>query len=474
MTRLTLMACALALAGCALGPDYRRPDLGVPAVYRSADLGGAVAALDSQWWKQFGDPALDALVVEAVANNRNLQVAVANVERAAGALTQTRSALFPQLNYSAQGEKARASERGASPLPSVIPNPSTSYQAVAAASWELDLWGKIRRQTEAAQASLLATEEARRGVVLSLVSSVVSTYIQLLSLDEQLEIARRTTQTYDESLKLFELQFKYGVVSQINVAQARSQYEGAQASIPQLRLQITQTENALSILLGRNPAPVARSKTLSQLSRPTVPGDLPSQLLTRRPDVLAAEQQLVAANAQIGAARALYFPSISLTGALGGASADLSDLFKGPARVWNYAGSITGPIFNAGAISGQVQQAEAGQKAALASYESAVQSAFADVDNSLAARLRVGEQMAAQGRLVDALRDYSRLARLQYGAGYAPYYAVLQAEQSLFPQELSYAGTRASSLIAVVNLYKAMGGGWIEQAAALSLSSKQP
>ncbi len=474
MKRLSLIACAVALAGCAMGPDYRRPELTVPDAYRSAETAASPEALDTQWWKQFDDPALDALVAEAIANNRNLQIAVANVERAAGALTQTRSALFPQLSYSAQGEKARATELGSTPLPSSVPNPSVNYQAVAAASWEIDLWGKIRRQTEAAQASLLATEESRRGVVMSVVASVVSGYIQLLALDEQLKIARRTAQTYEDSLKLFELQFKYGVVSQINVAQARSQYEGALASTPPIQQEITQTENALAVLLGRNPGPIPRTQTLAQLKLPEVPADLPSQLLVRRPDVVAAEQQLVAANAQIGVARSLYFPTISLTGIFGGASADLSELFKGPARVWNYAGVVTGPIFTAGSISGQVQQAEAGQKAALANYELTVQSAFADVDNLLSARLRTDEQLAAQARLVAALADYSRLARLQYGAGYAPYYAVLQAEQQLFPEELNYARTRASTLIAVVNLYKAMGGGWIEQAATLNASSAQP
>jgi len=301
----------------------------------------------------------------------------------------------------------------------------------------------------------------------------VSGYIQLLALDEQLEISRRTAKTYEESLKLFELQFKYGVVSQINVAQARSQYESALAQIPQIQQSITQTENALAILVGRNPGPMARDRTLEQLSLPAIPAGLPSALLAQRPDVAAAEQQLIAANAQIGAARALYFPSISLTGAFGGGSEDLSNLFKGPARVWNYAGSITGPIFRAGAISGAVAQAEAAQRAALANYEGVVQNAFADVDNALSARVRVGEQMAAQGRLVGALADYSRLARLQYGAGYSPYSTVLQAEQQLFPQELSYAGTRANSLIAVVNLYKALGGDWIQKAAALPLAENQ-
>lgn len=470
MKRLVLLAMPMALAACAIGPDYQRPSMAVPENFRSAGPEGSATALDSTWWTQFGDPGLDALVTEAIRNNRNLAAAAANVEKAAGALTQTRAALFPQLSYQAQGQKARATELGATPVPSSVPNPQTSYQAALAASWELDLWGKLRRQTEAARASLAQSEENQRAAVLSVVASLVSGYIQLLSLDEQLEIAQRTTKTYEESLKLFELQFKYGAVSQLNVAQARSQYESALAQIPQIRQQITETENSLSLLLGRNPGPIPRDRKLGQLTLPAIPAGLPSALLAQRPDVAAAEQQLIAANAQIGAARALYFPSISLTGAFGGASEDLSNLFKGPARVWSYAGSLTGPIFRAGAVSGVVRQAEATQKAALANYEGTVQSAFADVDNALAARQRVVDQLAAQGRLVAALSDYSRLARLQYGAGYAPYSNVLQAEQQLFPQELSYAGIRANNLIAVVNLYKVLGGDWVGQAANLSLA----
>lgn len=465
MKRLTLIPIVLAVSACAIGPDYHRPALEAPAAYRSASPEGTAAALDARWWQQFGDTQLDGLVREAIAHNRNLQAAVANVERAAGALTQTRAAIFPQFGYSAAGQRGQS--------PTTGPNPVTGYQAAGSVSWEIDLWGKLRRQTEAARATLVASEETRRGVTLSVVASVVSSYIQLLSLDEQLEIARRTAKTYEESLRIFDLQFKYGVVSQLNVAQARSQFESAQAQIPQIQQSITETENALSVLTGRAPGAIVRERGLGQLTLPAVPADLPSQLLERRPDVLAAEQQLVAANAQIGAARALYFPTISLTGALGSASPELSDLFTGGAsRVWNYAGTLTGPIFRAGAIAGAVAQAEAGQKAALASYELAVQNAFADVDNALAARTRVGERLGAQGRLVDSLRDYSRLARLQYGAGYAPYYTVLQAEQQLFPQELTYASVRAANLVAVVNLYKAMGGGWVDEAARLADAEK--
>jgi multidrug efflux system outer membrane protein len=307
----------------------------------------------------------------------------------------------------------------------------------------------------------MATEEAKRGIILSLVSSVAGSYIQLLGLDRQLLIARRTLATYAESVRLFDLQFKYGLVSQMNLEQARTQYETAAGTIPQIELQIAQTENALSILLGRNPGPIQRDRTIMELMIPAVPAGLPSDILVNRPDIRQAEQNLIAANAQIGAARALYYPTISLTGALGVSSADLSNLFNGSARVWSYAGSVTGPIFTAGGISGQVKQAEAGRKAALITYESTIQGAFADVENALIARGKLAEQLRAQEGLVKATKEYARLAQLQYQGGYSTYLTVLSAQQQLFPAELNQAQYLASALTSYVTLYKAMGGGWV-------------
>jgi outer membrane protein, multidrug efflux system len=454
-----VVAIVLFLTGCMVGPDYVRPVVDVPAVYRYEEE-DARETVNTEWWKQFQDPALDALIGEALANNKNIKIAAANVEQAAAVLTQVRSPLFPQVGYSGSGARERLTEAGATPFSSLVPNPQNSYQALASASWEIDLWGRIRRLSESARAELLATEEAWRGVILSLVASVASNYIQLLGLDEQLLVSKRTLGTYAESVKLFELRFKYGQVSQMTVEQARSQYETAAAAIPQIESQIVQTENALSVLLGRNPGPIERGKTIYQLMLPAVPAGLPSDLLTNRPDIRQTEENLIAANAQIGAARALYFPTISLTGAFGYASADLSELFTGPARTWTYGGSITGPIFTAGAISGQVQQAEAAQKAALYTYELTIQSAFADVESSLLARRKLAEQVEAQQRLVKANKEYVRLARLQYDGGYSPYLTVLQAEQQLFPSELNYAQYRAALFSSLVNIYKAMGGGW--------------
>jgi multidrug efflux system outer membrane protein len=448
------------VAGCTAGPDYIHPNVNTPATYRFEDKEARDTA-NTLWWRQFQDPVLDALIIEALSNNKNILLATANIEKAAGVLTQTRSPLFPKIGYSGSGTKQRASEEGATPVPSSVANPQTAYQLLANASWEIDLWGRIRRLSEAARADLLATEEAKRGVILSLVSSVAASYIQLLGLDMQLMIARRTLVTYAESVRIFELQFKYGQVSQMNLEQARTQYETAAGTIPQIESQIAQTENALSILLGRNPGPIQRDRTIFDLMIPEVPAGLPSDILVSRPDIRQAEQNLIAANARIGAARALFYPTISLTGAFGVSSADLSNLFNGSARAWSYAGSVTGPIFTAGGISGQVRQAEAGRKAALITYESAIQSAFADVENALVARWKQAEQLRAQERLVKASREYARLAQLQYQGGYATYLTVLSAQQQLFPAELNHAQYLASSFASYVNLYKAMGGGWI-------------
>jgi outer membrane protein, multidrug efflux system len=471
MKRFAMIPLIVALlAGCAVGPDYRRPEISVPASYQY-EIKAASDTANTEWWHQFEDPVLDGLIAEALANNTSVKIAAAKVEQASGLLVQTCSPIFPQINYSGVGEQQRLTELGATPMSAAIPNPQTAYQVLAGASWEIDLWGRIRRLTESAQANLLATEYAKRGVVLSLVASVASSYLQLRGLDEQLRISKRTLAAYAETVRIFELQHQYGVVSRMNVEQARSQYETAASSIPGIESQIAQTQNAICILLGRNPGPVERGKSITELTMPAVPEGVPSQVLERRPDILQAEHQLIAANAQIGAARALYFPTITLTGTYGGASSDLSNLFSGPARVWSYGGSVTGPIFAGGAIWGQNLQAEAGQKAALFNYQAVIQNAFGDVENSLIANQKLIEQSRAQERLVRANQEYARLSRLQYNGGYVPYSTVLQADQQLFPSELSLAQTRAAVFSSLVAIYQAMGGGWVQEADKLTTSA---
>jgi len=463
---LILVLLLTMAAGCAVGPDYKRPAMDIPQAFRF-DGEGSREVADSEWWKQFNDPVLETFIIEALANNKSVKIAAANVDRASGILMTTRSIFFPQIYYNGIAERTRASKNTINQ--GAPENPYNNFQAVGQASWEIDLWGRIRRLSESAKANLYATIEARRGVILSLITEVASTYIQLRGLDEQLRISNDTLKTYQESVRIFELQNKYGQVSGMTVEQARSQYETAAAQIPQIEVQIAQTENALSILLGRNPGPVERGVKLSDLTMPPIPAGLPSDLLERRPDVLQAEQNLVSANAQMGAAKALFFPTISLTGVAGFASEELSTLWLGPSKLWNYAGNVTGPIFTGGGILGQFRQSEASREGALWAYQQAVQSAFADTENALISRKKILEQFAAEQRKVQAFREYERMAELQYNAGYTPYLTVLNAQQQLFPAELQVVQTNAAGYIAVINVYKALGGGWIAKGEALTI-----
>ena len=462
------LGIAAVLSGCVVvGPDYSRPTIDAPATYRETDP-TARTLVDLAWWKQFGDPVLDSLVTEAVASNYSVKVALANVDAASAILMQQRSALYPQVGYQGKGQHlnlTNQSEINGVQLGSTAPTTQTTYSLMLSASWELDLWGRIRRLSESAQANILANDAARRAVVLSLVGSVANAYLQLRSLDEQLAIARRTLGTYAESVRLFELQFKYGQISLLTLEQSRSQYEAAAAVIPQLENSIAVTENSLSALLGRNPGPIARGKTLTELIPPTVPTGLPSQLLEQRPDIVAAEQQLISANALIGAAKALYFPSISLTGGLGASSNQLSNLISGGKITTALGANFTGPLFTGGLITGQVNQAQAQQQAAMFNYRSVVQSAFSDVNNALVGRIKLSEQVKAEKQRVMALSETLRLSTLRYDGGYTDYLSVLYAQQQLFPAELAYAQDLGQSLAAVVKVYLAMGGSWVDAAA---------
>ena len=459
-----VLLVAMLLAGCKVGPDYDRPKTDVPAAFRF-EIKDVRDTANSAWWRQFGDPELDALVDAALSNSWTLQIAAGQIEQAAGILMSTRAGLYPQIGYGVSAQRDRLSEREGVPLPAGVRNPQNLFQTVLTSSWEIDLWGRIRRQTEAAQAGLVGAEEARRGVVLSLVASVATSYLQLRSLDAQLESSQRTLATYSDRLELFTNQFKYGEVSMLNVEQARAQYESALAEIPQLEQQIAQAEDALSLLVGRNPGPIARGKALAALDLPAVPAGLPSELLARRPDIAQAEQDLIAANAEIGAAKALYFPQISLTGAFGWASDQLSHLFVGPAQIWTFAGAVTGPIFSGGAISGQVIQAEAVRKQALANYQQSIQTAFGEVSDALIGYQKGLQQLAAEERLVTALRANVRLAWLQYREGYEPYLTVLTAQRDLFDAEISESQARAAAYASLVAIYKSLGGGWVGEAA---------
>jgi multidrug efflux system outer membrane protein len=446
--------------GCMVGPDYKPPELDIPENYMYEDPGAEETA-NMAWWHLFNDPVLDELIAIGLEYNKDIKIATANIRAANGFFIQTRAPLFPQIGYDAEATRQKLSRTTAFPPAPGFPNPNNNFQVFGTVSWQIDLWGQIRRELEAAEADFFASIEARRGVILMVVTSVANSYFQLRSLDEQLEISKRTLKSYEESLDYFEKQYKYGQVSLMTVAQARTQYETAAATIPQFESQIVALENSLSVLLGQNPESIPRGREISKIDLPPVPEGIPSEILHNRPDILQAEDNLIAANALIGAAEALYFPSISLTGYNGVVSKSLSKLFTGPSNAWNYTGSIVGPIFTWGLIYGQVEQAKAAAQAALTSYERAIQRAFADVETALFSHQMLQVQIKAQERLVEASGEYARLATLQYHGGYTPYFAVLQAQLQYFPAELALAETQAQLLTSLVNVYSSMGGGWV-------------
>ena len=469
--RKSLIAALLALlaSGCMVGPDYLRPQVETPPAWRLSDEAANDLA-NTAWWQQFDDPVLDDLVSTALRENHDLMIATARIEQFAGNYGFVRAGLFPQVDA---GYEARR-QRDISAVVIGAGNGITynSYNAVLNASWEIDIWGRIRRQTEAARAQLLASEEGRRGVILSLVGSVAGAYINLRDLDRQLQIARATAKIRGESYDIFKDRYMGGVISVLELSQNKSQYDEALASIPPIEKAIAQQENGLSVLLGRNPGPIPRGKSIDQLSLPAIPAGLPSELLERRPDIRGAEQDLIAANALIGAAKAAYFPTISLTGLFGYSSTSLSNLFQGDNKVWSYGMPITMPIFTAGAIAGQVQSAEAVQQQALFAYQRAIQQGFREVNDALVDQDRTREQLRAQKQQVEALEQYSATARLRYDNGYSSYIEVIDAERSLFNVQLQYTQTQQTQFQAMINLYLAMGGGWVNEADKMTGASE--
>ncbi len=448
---------ALLAGGCMVGPDYVRPPVDAPAAWR-LDEKDVRDLANTAWWEQFGDPVLNDLVALALRENKDLLIASARVDEYAGRYGFVRAELFPQVGagYDAARQRINSSVISGSGGESTF----NAYSAALNAAWEIDLWGRIRRQTEAARAQLLASEEARQGVIMSLVGSAAGGYINLRDLDRQLEIARATAKARGESYDIFKLRYEGGIISLLELSQNRSQYEEALATIPVFEKAIAQQENGLSVLLGKNPGPIPRGKTIDELLLPGIPAGLPSELLTRRPDIREAEQKLIAANAQIGAAKAQYFPTISLTGLFGFSSTSLSNLFDSQSKVWQYGGGITMPIFTAGAIAGQVEAAEAGQQQALFAYQKAIQQGFREVNDALVDQDRTREQLEAQKRQVAALQQYADTARLRYENGYTSFIEVLDAERSLFNAQLQYTQSQQIQFQAIINLYKAMGGGW--------------
>ncbi len=445
------------LASCAVGPAYRRPDVAVPPATRGEDGPARAASLaDQAWWDVFHDDALRGLVAEALRNGYDARIAAWRVEEARALAGNTRAQRFPEIAGSAGWTRSRGSLYN-SPVP---PAPVDLYNVNLGASWELDLWGRVRRLDQAALAQYLATEDARRGVMLSLVSDVADAYFQLRLLDLQLEIAKRTADAFGQTRDLFNRRLAGGAASALETAAAEASLASTRANIPNIEREIAAQENRLAVLLGRPPGDVPRGPALNdQFLPPEVPAGLPSDLLERRPDLRAAEQQLVAANAEVGVATANMFPTISLTAAFGGVAPQVDELF-GNGRTWSVGGGLLTPVFQAGRLKHLRRAAVAQWEQAKTQYEQSVTSAFAEVSSALVAYRKLAEAEAEQARAVAAERDAVRLANERYVAGLSDYLDVLQAQQQLYPAENALALTRYARLATLVELYKALGGGW--------------
>ncbi len=457
----TLVLAIGGITGCTVGPDYVRPGFDTPEKWR-IDSSAAVDAANTKWWEQFQDPVLNELVDSALRENLDVRIAAARVDQFLGALNATRSQLYPQIGYGVDASRAQASTVGQPPLPPGADPYFSLYQASLGTAWQADLFGRVRRLSEAAQAQVYASEQAQRGVVLSLVANVATNYISLRALDRQLEIAHATADNFVETARIFDLRFKAGIVSRTEVTQITSQAQQAKAAIPAFEQAIAAQENLISILLGRNPGPIPRGKTIDELVTPQVPADLPTALLQRRPDVLQAEQNLVAANANVGATRALYYPNISITGVLGSVSTAFSKLLTEPASTWLLGASIAGPVFTFGGIKGQVSSAEAQSEQAVLVYQLTILNAFRETNDALTGTEKKTRELAEQQKRVDALRELAKLSRLRFDRGITGYVEVLVAENELFAAELAAVRLSADRYAQSINVYRAMGGGWVD------------
>lgn len=481
---LRLAGLTLALAGtigCAVGPNYKRPSVDVPVTYRGAQTEQSLATPDTQqaahsnatapqssarsssqslgdekWWEVFQDPQLQALIRAALKNNYDVRIAATRVLQAQAQVGITRANQLPTL--SAGGNIASQQSPRLGPIPSYE---LTQGAVLASAAWDLDFWGKYRRATEASRANLLANQWAQKEVMSTLVANLATAYFQLRQFDVELEISNRTLGSRRDSLKLTQTLEQHGINSLLDVRQSEQLVYTAATEVPDLERQIAQQENAISILLGKNPGDVPRGlKLTEQPHSPEVPGGIPSALLERRPDIHAAEANLIAANARIGVARAAYFPDIALTASAGYESPALTDLFTGPAGIWNMAASLTQPIFQGGRLKNNVRLAQAERDQMVLTYQQTIQGAFRDVSNALVAYRKDQETRVQQEHLVESARDAARLSQVRFKAGTTDYLEVLTNETNSFSAELALAQAQGNELIALVQLYQALGGGW--------------
>jgi multidrug efflux system outer membrane protein len=460
---LSIAAASSLLAGCAaVGPNYERPKMPVPAQYRFVNAAEGASLADLPWFQVFDDPALQTLINEAIANNLDLRTAAARVEEMRARAGIAKSFLYPQIDGLAQGTVRQASttqQTGQESEGTVNASGVFGFQL----SWELDLFGRLRRQHESALALVLASDQARRGVLVTLVGDVATNYFLLRELDVQLDVARRTLGLNDQTVTYFRDRLDGGVSNRLELDRIQANRSRTAATIPDLEMQIAIVENAISLLLGRPPGPVPREGVGIGDLPPPIPPGLPASLLERRPDIVEAEQLLVSANADIGAARALFFPTIGLTGFLGGVSGDLTNFLGGQGGVWSAGLSLLQPIFQAGRNRRNLEAAQARFEQAVAQYQKAALNGYREVANSLVTIQKLAEARVEQQQAVTALQDASALSRDRYDSGLSSYIEILTADQELFIQELLLAQTRGAELRARAELYRTLGGGWQPQ-----------
>ena len=466
------VAAVVLLAGCApvaeprgflgrlwrleVGPQYRRPPVDTPEDFRGR-IGPADAAsfADLPWWQVFGDPALQDLVGRALAGNYDLQSAVARIEEARAQVGVAASDLYPRVGYQGSAERQKIFF-----TPTFPSSTFNTFQGAVNVAWEIDIWGRVRRGTEDARAQFLATEEGRRGFVVTLVSDVATDYFALLELDRELAIAHDSAEAYRRTLEVFTRRYVGGTDTKISTSRAEANLQNSFASIAALQRRITQQENAISVLLGANPGPVDRGMPLVAQATPVTPPGLTTDLLRRRPDVRQAEQSMISANAEIGVAVANFFPTIGLSAMYGNAGSKIGNVFKNGASVWNIAANVSGPLFQGGRLIESYRAQQAFWDETIAEYRGTIVQAFREVADALAAEARLAEQRTAQEAEVAALREAVRLSLARYEGGLSNYIEVLDALQLLYPAENALAQTQRDQLVAVVNLYKALGGGW--------------
>jgi multidrug efflux system outer membrane protein len=469
------VALALTVGGCTVGPNYERPKLEPPVQYRGAEAAqpAAESMADVPWWKIFEDPVLQGLIREGIAKNLDLRAASARVVESRALAGIAKSYLYPDIGVGFGTTQEQRSRVGDPKLTKEqVPDRTYSNWSLnGSLSWEIDLFGRLRRGREAAFAQYLATEEGRRAVLVTLVGDVASTYFYLRELDLQLEIARRTLKLNEETVKYYVTRLQGGVSNRLEVDQAKANRAVTAAAIPDIERQIAVAENALSVLLGRPPGSIARGLPLGDRDvPPAIPAGLPAQLIERRPDVVASEQLLVAANANIGVAKALFYPTISLTGSLGTVSSSLSDFLSADSIVWSFGAGLFQPIFNGGRIKQNYNAAVARYDLALAQYQKAALNGYREVADSLVTIQKLAERRTEIESGVEALRDATQLSRSRYDTGLSSYLEVLIADQQLFSQEIQLAQIRGSQLRAVAQLYRALGGGWQPE----QMTSPQP